>query len=264
MYRLAIIAFIILLIGSLRVSAQLDSISTGIFSGTIIEDSLGYAIPSVHIWNESTRMGSVSNASGEFKIKARDQDTIVFTAIGFYGQVILASSTLDEEVVVRLKQKRYEINELIVRRFRSYESFIYQVVHHEQPESEISEMKSHMDITLNLAAMEADWERNAKEKLKNPGFSTALGPLKDPNDAFREKAWRMEKRKRVIQAKFNREMVAEITQLEDEDLTEFIARCNFSEDYLYKTDLPTIIEDLYAVLDDYQSKRDTIPPDMLH
>ncbi len=263
MYRLAFIALPILFLSSLRVSGQLDSTRTGIFSGTIVDDSLGYGIPSVHLWNESTRIGSVSNASGEFMIKARDQDTIVFSAIGYYSQVILASSTLNEGVVVRLRQKKYEIDELVVRRFRSYESFIYQVVHHELPESEINEMKEHMDITLTLAAVEADRERNAKQKLENSGFATSLGPLKNPNEAFREKAWRMEKRKRVIQAKFNRAMVAEITHLEDEDLTEFIALCNFSEDYLFETDLPTIIQDMYAILDDYRSKRDTIPPDML-
>jgi len=263
MYRLAFIALPILFIGSLSVSGQLDSIGTGIFSGTIVDDSLGYSIPSVHLWNESSRMGSVSNASGEFKIRAGNQDTIVFSAIGYYSQVLLASPALNEGVVVKLKQKKYKINELVVRRFHSYESFIYQVVHHEIPESEISEMKEQMDITLTLAAVEADWERNAKEKLENPGFSTALGPLENPNKAFREKTWRMEKRRRVIEAKFSREMVAEITQLQNEELTEFIALCNFSEDYLFKTELPAIIEDIYAILDDYQSRRDTIPPDML-
>jgi hypothetical protein len=263
MVRLALSALLLLLISSFRVSGQLDGGGKGIFSGTIVDDSLGFAIPSVHLWNESTRMGSVSNAYGEFKIRAGDQDTIVFSAIGYYSEVILALADPNGGVVVRLKQKIYEIDELVVRRFHSYESFIYQVVHHELPESEISEMKGHMDITLNLAAVEADRERNAREKMINPGFSTALGPHEDPNKAFREKVWRMEKRKRVIRAKFNREMVAEITHLEEEDLTAFIALCNFSEDYLFKTELPAIIEDIYAVLDDFQSRRDTILPDLL-
>jgi len=261
MVRLALSALLLLLISPFRVSGQLDDGRKGIFSGTIVDDSLGYAIPSVHLWNESTRMGSVSNASGEFEIPAGDQDTIVFSAIGYLSKVILASSARNDSLVVRLKQKIYEIDELTVRRFHSYGSFIYQVVHHELPENEISETKGYLDITLNLAAKEADRERNARAKMINPGFSTALGPLEDPTKAFREKSRRMEKRKRVIQAKYNREMVAEITHLEDEDLTEFIALCDFSEDYLFKTELPAIIEDIYVVLDDFQSRRDTIPPD---
>lgn len=263
MHRFAILALSILFISSLKVSGQLDSLSRKTFSGNIVNDSLGFAIPSVHLWNESTRMGTVSNSSGEFRIQARNLDTLVFSAIGYYSKVILASSSQNEGFIVRLKQKTYEIDELVVRRFHSYQSFIHQVVHHELPESEISEMKEHMDITLTLAALEADWERNAKQKLENPGFSSALGPLKNPNKEFRELTLRMEKRRRIIDSKFNRAMVSEITQLENEDLSDFIALCNFSEDYLFKTELPTIIEDIYAVLDTYHSMQDIIPSDTL-
>lgn len=262
MYRLSIIVLAILFSGSLQVSGQLDG-SRKTFSGTIIDDSLGYAIPSVHLWNESTRKGTVSSSIGEFRIMAGEQDTLVFTAIGYYSQVMLVTFAQNEKIVVRLKQKKYEIDELVVRRFHSYQSFIYQVVHHEVPESEISEMKEHMDITLTLAALEADYERNAKQKLENPGFSSAMGPLENPNKAFREKTLRMEKRRRVIESKFNRTMVGDITRLEGEELTDFIAHCNFSEDYLYKTGLPEILNDIYAKLGEYQSLRDIIPSDTL-
>ena len=263
MYRIAILAFPVLLISSLSVSGQLDSLSRRTISGTIVEDSLGYAIPSVHLWNESTRMGTVSSASGEFRIKARVQDTLVFSAIGYYSQVMLVSSMKNEGLIVRLKQKTYEIDELVVRRFHSYQSFVYQVVHHEVPESEISEMKEHLGITLTLAAVEADYERNAKQKLENPGFSSAMGTLENPNKAFREKTLRMEKRRRIIDSKFNRAMVGDITRLEGEELTDFIAHCNFSEDYLYETGLPEIITDMYAKLGEYKSLRDIIPSDTL-
>ena len=98
MFRLACIALPILLIGSLRVLGQLDGTSEGIYSGTVIDDSVGYPIPSVHLWNESSRMGS---ASGEFTIRARDQDTIIFSAIGYFSQVWLASSALHEGFIMK-------------------------------------------------------------------------------------------------------------------------------------------------------------------
>ena len=265
MYRIVVLAFPLLIIGSLSVSGQLDSITVGTVSGTIIDDSLEYTIPSVHLWNESSRMGSVSNTDGEFRIAARNQDTIVFSAIGYYSQVIRASSILNEGVVIRLKQKKYEIDELVVKRFRSYESFIHQVVHHDLPESEISETKEQLDLTLTLAAVESDRERATKDKLETGRFGiiTPLGKGIDRQKAFRNKTLRLEEKRRVIESKFNRNMVGDITKLEGEELTEFIALCNFSEDYLYKTDLATIIEDMYALLDDYQSSRDTITSDNL-
>jgi len=77
MNRLAIFALPLLCIFSQSVSGQIDSLSTLVISGKIIDDSLEYALPSVHLWNESTRMGCISNDSGEFRITAKIQDTLV-------------------------------------------------------------------------------------------------------------------------------------------------------------------------------------------
>jgi len=43
------------------------------------------------------------------------------------------------------------------------------------------------------------------------------------------------------------------------DVSEFIALCNFTADYLYETDLYTIIEAINAKLHDYLIMTDTIP-----
>jgi len=126
MYRLAFVMLPLILISSQRVAGQVDRPSINAFSGKIIDDSLEYALPSVHIWNESTRMGSISNNSGEFSIQLRNQDTVVFSAIGYFSYVMVVSASLNQSVVVRLKPKKYEIDEVVVRRFRSYESFKYQ------------------------------------------------------------------------------------------------------------------------------------------
>jgi hypothetical protein len=58
-------------------------------------------------------------------------------------------------------------------------------------------------------------------------------------------------------------MLADLTQLEEEELTDFIALCDFSEDYLYNTELPVIIEDIYAKLDEYHNRRNIMPSDTL-
>lgn len=260
MHRLVLLVLPLLLISSHRLAGQVDSSRNELFSGEIVDDSLGYPLPSVHLWNESSRMGSISNGSGEFSLKVRNQDTVVFSAIGYLSQVLVVSSSMYQKVV-RLKPKKYEIDEVVVRRFRSYESFIYQATHLDLPESETADLKEHLKVSSIAVALEADRERAIKDKLERFGYTTPLGPGIDPNKAFREKTLRLEKRKRFINAKFNRALVGEITRLEGDELSEFIALCNFSDDYLYETDLPTIIEDMYAILDEYPYIRDTIPSD---
>jgi hypothetical protein len=258
MYRLVFVVLPLLIIFSQRLAGQVDSSRNKVFSGKIIDDSLGYTLPSVHLWNESTRMGGISNDSGEFSIKVRSQDTVVFSAIGYYSYVTVVSSSLNQRVVVRLKPKRYKIGEVVLRRFRSYESFKYQVIHLELPESKISELKEYINETSTVAAVEADRERAIKDLLEF-GYSITSSVGIDREKVFREKISTLKKRELVINAKFNRLLVRDITQLDSDELTEFIALCNFSEEYLYETDLYTIIEALYLKLNDYQNMIDTIP-----
>lgn len=257
MNRLFVVVLPLLFIVSQRLTGQVDSSGIKVFSGKIIDDSLAYSLPSVHLWNESTRMGTISDASGEFAIHVRSQDTVVFSAIGYESYVTVISSSLNQKVVVRLKSKKYEIDELVVRRFRNYESFKYQVIHLDLPEEETAELKEHIKLTSIAAALENDRERAIKEKLETGrlGYITPLGKGIDREKAFKEKMSNLKKRERVINAKFNRVLVGDLTQLEGDELSEFIALCNFSDEYLYESDLSTIVEALYAKLDDYHSNK---------
>ena len=120
-------------------------------------------------------------------------------------------------------------------------------------------MKEYINLTSTAAALEADRERAIKGKLDGFGLTTTLGGGIDRNKAFKEKTTNLKRREQVINAKFNRVMVGDLTHLDGDELSEFIAQCNFSEEYLYETDLYTIIEDLYTNLNDYQNMIDTIP-----
>ena len=259
MYRHVIVLLPMLFIFFLpRVDGQVDTSSVRVFSGKIIDDSQEYPVPSVHIWNESTRMGSISDDSGNFKIMVKNQDTIVLSAIGYFSSVVMVSPSLDQ--IVRLKPKTYEIDEVVVRRFRSYESFIYQVVHTELPETGTSELREYVKVVSIAAALDADRERAIEDKVETGrfGYITPLGKGINQEKAFKEKIAKQKERERIIHAKFNRVLVGDITQLDGDELTKFIAYCNFSDDYLYETDLYTILEELYAKLNDYQNMGDTI------
>ncbi len=260
MNRLTVAVLLMLIISSQKLVGQTDSISARVLSGKIIDDSLEYVLPFVHLWNETAGRGAVSDDSGTFSIGVRNRDTILFSAIGYepYLMVVSPSSTIME--TVRLTPKTYLIDEVVIRRFSSYESFIYQVVHLDLPEEPVStEMREYIQASSTAAALEADRERAIRDKVERFGYTTPLGKGIDPAKAFQEKMRRQKERERVVQAKFNRELVEDITHLKGDDLTEFIAMCDFSEAYLYETDLYTIVEDIYSKFSEYQSLRDTIP-----
>ena len=260
MNRLSAAVLLMLIISSQKVDGQTDSISTRILSGNIIDDSLEYALPNVHLWNETAGRGAVSNDSGAFHIVVRNRDTILFSAIGYEPYVMVVSPSSTQTETVRLTPRTYLIDEVVIRRFSSYESFIYQVVHLDLPEDPVSnEMREYIQESSTAAALEADRERAIRDKIERFGYTTPLGKGIDPAKAFQEKMMRQKKREQVIQAKFNRELVGDITHLEGDELTEFIAMCDFSEPYLYETDLYTIVEDIYTRFQEYQNQRDSIP-----
>ncbi len=252
MYRLAIVALPLLFIISQRLSSQVDSTGSKVLRGIIVDDSLAYALPFVHLWNESTKMGAISNESGEFNIKVRGQDTIVFSALGYFGDsIVVSDSFLNQTTVVRLKTKKYKIAEVVVRRFGSYESFKYQVIHLDLPITRTDYLREHIKVSSRIAAMETDTERAAKDKMNGFGYTTPIGGGRSHEKEKMEKISNLKKREQIINAKFNRALVRDITHLEGDELTEFIASCNFSDDYLYETDLYTIVEALYAKFDAY-------------
>lgn len=260
MYRLVIVAIALFITGSIRLVAQTDSTSSKVLKGIIVDDSIGIELPFAHLWNERTRMGAISNESGEFIIRAESQDTLVFSALGYKGDsIVVLDSTLNDVLVIRLKSKKYELAEVVVRRWSSYAAFKHDFLNLELPGAEIEPLKAQIQMSATAAALEADYERAVKETMKGGfGFRSSLGAGVNRDKERKAKLDNLKKREQIIAEKFNRVLVADLTKLEGDALTEFIASCNFSDDFLYESDLHTIIEALYAKFDVYQSEADSI------
>jgi hypothetical protein len=260
MFRFVIVALPLLFISSPGLFGQTDSTSRKVLSGKIIDDSLAYVIPYAHLWNERTKMGTITNESGDFSIEAGSQDTVAFSALGYYGDIyVVPDTTMNQNIVVRLKPKKYAIDEVVVRRFGTYESFKYQVIHLELPKTKTDYLREHLKVSAATAAVEADRERAIKDKMKGFGLTTSLGGGINRDKERLEKLNNLKKREQIITQKFNRVLVGDITQLDGDELTTFIAYCNFSEDYLYETKLYAIIEAVYSKFNAYQPPTDTIP-----
>ncbi len=135
------------------------------------------------------------------------------------------------------------------------------MIHLDLPESKTTKLREYLKITSAAAALEADRERAIKDKLNGFGYTTTLGGGINREKEFKEKISKLKKREQVIHSKFNRELVGDITHLDGDSLTGFIAFCDFNEEFLYETDVYTIIEALFAKLNDYQSRRESNPSD---
>ena len=103
---------IIVLFFTINLSAQSEQV---IIHGTIMNDSV--AIGNVHIINKTTNKGTLSNYAGEFKISAKENDTLSFSSIQHQTKwVILTNKQINSKVLkIQLFQKTNNLPEVVVK-----------------------------------------------------------------------------------------------------------------------------------------------------
>lgn len=207
------------------------------FKGIVVDDSTGKGISYVHLFNESKRCGAVAGNEGEFTIPANQGDTIAFIALGYLGKaLVLSDSSLYKENIIRLPVRIYEINPAYITAFRSYKDFKRKFIELELPE--INTLRKNLEIISKKIAMEAYnrkeqkdiLERSEKGQIGAMAF-TFLYP--EHKQLLQKKAlgeW--EKEQIIIDSKYNREIVRQVTKLSDDKLTDFILFCDFHREFL--------------------------------
>ena len=94
---------IILLISSLAYSQD----QTGVVKGRVQSETSESILQNVHVLNLTKVKGTITNSSGEFEIKAKVNDTLYFSYIGYKPLKIVVTNDL-----VRFEDNTIELTEL--------------------------------------------------------------------------------------------------------------------------------------------------------
>ncbi len=229
--------------------------------GNIIEENTFEYIPLVHIYNERTRKTSVSDTAGNFMIKVNKGDTLVFSAIGFYFKVVYVTDSLlkEETVFIELLPRRYEISEARIYALGSYEQFKHKVLALKLPETRAGKLRKYLHELSRKEGKEIKYQQEM-DKLAEGRLVIASVPILTPEEIAMIKLKKIiekEKIQNVIYEKYNRKIVAGVTGLKDEELTEFMVFCNFSEEYLLETNQYDIMVRVLEKLEVYKKLKDS-------
>ncbi|UCH13095.1 MAG: carboxypeptidase-like regulatory domain-containing protein [Bacteroidales bacterium] len=228
--------------------------------GQIIEEKTLEFIPLVHIYNERTRKTSVSDTAGNFAIKVNDGDTLVFSAIGFYFKVVyVTDSLLKETVFIELIPRRYEISEARVYALGSYEQFKQKVLALKLPETRAGKLRKYLHDLSRKEGKEIKYQQEM-DKLAEGRAVLMSVPILTPEEIAMIKLKKIiekEKIQNIIYEKYNRKIVADVTGLKGEELTEFMVFCNFSEEYLFETNQYDIMVRVLEKLEIYKKLKDS-------
>lgn len=84
-------------------------------TGIVINATTKEVLPFVNIRVLGTTVGTTSNVEGHFQISIQSRDTLVFSYVGFSKLRLGGNSFNTKNLVVELREKTTELNEVVVR-----------------------------------------------------------------------------------------------------------------------------------------------------
>ena len=210
----------------------------------------------VHIINLTSDKLAVSGPDGDFQLPVQTGDTVIVSHVGYKNEEFIFSNDFPKEFIISLEQETTELEEVQVTILPEYWRF-KQLVLDTQP----------MDSSFVVFGLDAIPKDLLIEKPANqqpvvpPGLNPPSVGVRFGFDGLTKKAKEKKKLQKILarqelsrtaSLKFNRKWVAQETGLEGDELTNFIAYCDFSIEFIVQTPLYDIHKEMMALLTDFK------------
>ncbi|MBR06296.1 MAG: hypothetical protein CMP48_01300 [Rickettsiales bacterium] len=224
--------------------------------GELLDSLTNEPVQFAHVTNLGNNLGTLTNAEGQFRIPATIGDTIHFSIVG-YQQLgwIIKEGWFDHKVTLKLPKDTVLLDEVLISSMPTEERFKQNILNYQPNDS---------SFWYHGVAPPKPYDSSpmTEKEVNNPLFA-----IMQPADFLYEKFSKQAKEKRKyhqliqresitlrVNKKFTRDFVQNVTGLEGDQLTSFIFFCDYSLDYLDRTPLYMIQEDLLAKLDEFNKQ----------
>jgi len=225
------LAFSLLIIISFATqSQQSDNIREQIHF-QLIDATNGKPISLGHIINTGYKKGIVADMLGFFAMPISTGDTLYISALGYHQMRIPSWGQFKSDSLyypIRLTPRSYEIREVRITRFGTYQRFIKEVTAMELPRSEQEILQEKLEKYFR--------EQISKMELQNlpsaqGGFAFGSDWIAKQKVIIKEKV-EEELRWDVMLKKFSADIVQELTSLSGNEAIRFMEYCDFTEGFL--------------------------------
>jgi hypothetical protein len=197
----------------------------------LIDATNGNPISLGHVINKGQQIGVVADMLGYFKMPLAINDTLVISALSYHTMNLPSWGQFTSDSLyypIRLTPRVYEIREIRITRFGSYQRFIREVTNMEMPKSDLELLQARLEEYFRKQITQMDLKN-----LPSDGSGFAFG--KDWFAIQKEKIQerRVEEKKwDIILGKFSAGIVTELTGLEGIEAIKFMESCRFTEGFL--------------------------------
>lgn len=219
--------------------------------GLVKDDSTKLPLHGAHVRNLSKNQLVTTAADGFFQLPASFGDSILITFVGYepYFMMVLRVHLL-KHLSISLKEQEVTLKDVVITPFTEY------------PEKPVIQLDSVQAIPMYLPDVPTEYGYDPREEpipdKMEPTFGTGIRfNLEKFTKRHKEKTHYAESRDqdakwKIAEQKFNREWLTKVTKLEGDELTDFIAYCNFSVDYLAQASILDLEDHVLAKLEKYQ------------
>ena len=234
-------------------SAQETSVEDTI-AGKVINVSTDEPLEGVNIINLNNVKGAVTDAKGDFVLKAKVNDTLYFSFLGFktlqvrvtsdwkkFGQVKIKMTEVGialEEVVVNDTQLTGYL-EIDAKNVPIYKNFRYSISGLDMGYEAGGSQPSAINQVINSVFNPADFLYKAFGK--RPRQMKKLREMKDDDNI-----------RNLLLSKFDRETLAALLQVTTVDIDEILRRCDYSESFVKTANDLQILDAISSCYEEYK------------
>jgi hypothetical protein len=211
-------------------------------NGLVLNGETFFVMENVNVRNLSRRTLATTNRDGAFVIYAGENDTLLFTAIGFTDREVAVRDVLSDPAafVVVMPPTVYALGEVTINPLGTYQQFKWKVLALKLPPAiDYAAMLRLPKPTMPLIPSEYDYRKVFRPSAYiNHPITTLYKRFSKEEQAkigyyrFLHEEWPVIK---AVNEKYNGGRVAAITGLEGDSLMLFMQFCNFERNYLYVT-----------------------------
>lgn len=244
---------LLILFISLHSIAQ-DTEPVAKISGIISNDATLLPLANVNIVNLNKVKGAVSDEHGRFEIEAEVNDTLHFSLIGF--QPIKVRVTNDwvknKSTTIQLTEKAIALEEVIIQPYR--------LTGYLEVDSKLIPIAE--DYRYSISGLNQGYEAGQSA----PGaFGKVMGSIFNPADMlynfFGKKPKELKKLKELkkdenirtlLESKYDRETIAALLGVDKSEISDILARCNYSEAFAKTANDLQVMEAISECYEEYK------------
>lgn len=222
--------------------------------GQVLNDADDRPIEGVHVINLNQVVGTLTNDKGEFSLKARVNDTLYFSYLGFKSIRVRVTNDWMQygEIKIKMTELGIALEEVVVRPV--------QLTGYLQVDARI--IPIYDNYRYSISGLNTGYEGGRS----HPGavgkvLSSVFNPADFLYNVFGKRPAQMRKLRQMKQddnirnllhSKFDRETLMAVLQLEKVDLDEILNNCNYSETFIRTANDLQILDAISECYEEYR------------